>query len=186
MKLLSRTRKKTGKIARSVSPTGVERHMGEDDIIVSKTDKTGRILYCNRFFMEISGFSEEELLGAPHSIIRHPEMPRAVFQLLWDNISQGKDIFAYVVNLCRNGDHYWVLAHVSPSYDESNNIIGYHSMRRKAYPSALEKIRPVYRELVEIEQAESNRKLALEKSYARLLEIIAEQEKDYDEFILSI
>lgn len=186
MKFLSRPKKKTGKIARSVTPTGVERHMGEDDIIVSKTDRTGRLLYCNSFFMEISGFTEEELLGSPHSIIRHPDMPRAVFKLLWETISQGKDLFAYVVNLSKNGDHYWVFAHVSPSYDESNNIIGYHSMRRKAYPSALERIRPVYEELVRIEQGEANRKLGLEKSYARLLEIIAEQEKDYDEFILSI
>jgi len=69
-----------------ITPTSVEKVMREDDFIVSKTDLKGRITYGNRVFVEFSGYEEEELLGAQHNIIRHPDMPRAVFKLLWDTI----------------------------------------------------------------------------------------------------
>jgi len=101
--------------ARKIEPTGVESHFGDDEIIVSKTDPRGVITYANEIFIRVSGYSEEELLGAPHSILRHPAMPRCVFKLLWDTIQGGREIFAYVVNLAKTGNHYWVLAHVTPS-----------------------------------------------------------------------
>ena len=97
--------------------TGVERFFDKDEIIVSKTDLKGRMTYCNDVFLRIAGYTEQELLGQPHSIIRHPDMPRCVFKLLWDTIGAGKEIFAYVINRAKNGDHYWVLAHVTPSRD---------------------------------------------------------------------
>ena len=78
----------------------------------------------------IAGYTEQEVLGKPHSLIRHPHMPRCVFKLLWDTIAGGDEIFAYVVNRCKNGDHYWVLAHVTPSRNTNGDIIGYHSNRR--------------------------------------------------------
>lgn len=84
-----------------VQPTSVERVMREDDFIVSKTDLKGRITYGNRIFMEFSGFSEAELLNAPHNIIRHPDMPRGVFKLLWDTLAERQEVFAYVKNMAR-------------------------------------------------------------------------------------
>ena len=110
--------------------TGVEQTFADDEIIVSKTDTSGRITYANDVFLRICGYREDELLDQPHSMIRHPDMPRAVFKLLWDRISSGGEIFAFVVNCCRNGDHYWVLAHVTPDFDEAGRIVGYHSSRR--------------------------------------------------------
>src|ERR1700761_62065 len=98
----------------AVRPTGKERLWGAEDIIVSKTNLKGIITYANLTFLQVAGYSEEEVLGKPHSIIRHPDMPRCVFKLLWDSISAGGEIFAYVLNLASNGDHYWVLAHVTP------------------------------------------------------------------------
>src|SRR5580704_8741733 len=95
----------------AVRPTGRERTFPEDEIIASKTDVKGVITYANRTFMEVSLYSEEELLGQPHSIVRHPDMPRCVFKLLWDTIQKGDEIFAYVKNMCKNGDFYWVFAH---------------------------------------------------------------------------
>lgn len=92
------------------TPTGVERRFGEDELIVTKTDLKGRITYCNEVFVRMSGYTEQECLGEPHNIIRHPDMPRCVFKLLWDTIQGGQEIFAYVLNLSKNGDHYWVLA----------------------------------------------------------------------------
>ena len=101
----------------TAAPTGRERMFGEDEIIVSKTDLKGRITYANSVFLRVAGYAEEDVLGQPHSMIRHPGMPRAVFKLLWETIAGGREIFAYVKNMARDGDHYWVFAHVTPSFD---------------------------------------------------------------------
>ena len=114
----------------TVIPTKTERFFKEDDIIVSKTDVKGRITYANQSFCHMADYSEAELLGQPHSIIRHPDMPRAVFKLLWDTVLVRREIFAYVKNMSRNGDYYWVFAHVTPSFDAKGNVIGFHSSRR--------------------------------------------------------
>jgi len=115
-----------------VEPTNTEIFFEEDDIIVSKTDLKGRITYANQTFCRIAGYSEAELLGQPHSIIRHPDMPRAVFKLLWDTLVEGREIFAYVKNMAKNGIYYWVFAHVTPSYDDNRNVIVFHSSTSRA------------------------------------------------------
>jgi PAS domain S-box-containing protein len=112
-----------------VQPTGRERTWGDEELIVSKTDLKGIITYANRTFLSVAGYTEQEILGKPHSIIRHPDMPRCVFKLLWDTIESGNEIFAYVKNMAKNGDHYWVFAHVTPTLDAHGNIIGYHANR---------------------------------------------------------
>ncbi len=127
-------------IGTTIKPTGIEQTFQEDHLIVSKTDTKGIITYANQTFMEVSGYTESELLGKPHNIIRHPDMPKAAFKLLWDTVSGGNEIFAYVINLCKNGDHYWVLAHVTPSFGSNGNILGYHSSRRKPDREQIEKI----------------------------------------------
>src|ERR1017187_6768808 len=85
--------------------TGKERFFGEEEIFVSKTDLKGHITYANEVFLRVAGYDEEEVLGQPHSMIRHPAMPRCVFKLLWDQIQVGREIFAYVVNRAKTGDH---------------------------------------------------------------------------------
>jgi PAS domain S-box-containing protein len=89
-----------------VRPTGRESPFNDEEIIVSKTDQHGRITYANDVFARVSGYELVELLGKPHSIIRHPAMPRCVFKLVWDTLKAGDEIFGYVLNLARNGDHY--------------------------------------------------------------------------------
>ena len=116
-------------------PTGVERHLGPDELIVSKTDLQGRITYANESFLRIGAFTEDQVIGQPHNLIRHPEMPRAVFKLLWDTVQSRQELFAYVVNLAADGAHYWVLAHVTPSFDERGQVVGYHSNRRRPHPA---------------------------------------------------
>ena len=96
--------------------SGVERVLRDDEIVVSKTDTKGRITYCNDTFIRMAGYSEPELMGQPHSIVRHPAMPRCAFKLVWDTIEAGKEVFAYVINRAKNGDHYWVFAHVTPDF----------------------------------------------------------------------
>lgn len=169
-----------------VRPTGRERTFGRDEIIVSKTDPKGRITYCNDVFRRVAGYTESELLGQPHSVIRHPDMPRCVFKLLWDTIAAKGEIFAYVKNMARNGDHYWVLAHVTPSLDAAGSIIGYHSSRRLPKPSAVAAVEGLYRELKAKEDAPDNRKDGMASAYEHLVGVLKSQGVAYDKFVLSL
>lgn len=166
-------------------PTGRERGFADDEIIVSKTDRQGRITYGNHVFHKISGYPEKEIIGAPHSILRHPDMPRCVFRLLWERIQGGKEIFAYVVNMAMGGDHYWVFAHVTPTVDATGAVSGFHSNRRRPAKSQVQTISAIYRELSAIEDGTPDRKLGLEQSYRRLMELTQAAGTDYDEFIFS-
>ena len=167
-------------------PTGRETSFGEDEIIVSKTNLTGKIVYCNKVFIRVAGYTEAELIGAPHSIIRHPDMPRAVFKLLWDTIQAKQEIFAYVLNMDASGNGYWVLAHVTPSLSDTGEIVGYHSNRRKPSTAAVEKVRGLYRDLVAIEKAPPSRKDGMVAAYDELVSRLTQMKLDYDEFVLSL
>jgi len=98
--------------------------------IISTTDLKGAISYFNQDFMDISGFSAEELQGKNHNLVRHPDMPPAAFQNFWDRLKQGKPWMGIVKNRCKNGDYYWVDAYVTPVYD-GQDIVGYRSVRTK-------------------------------------------------------
>jgi PAS domain S-box-containing protein len=172
---------------RDSSLTGVERFFEDDEIIVSKTDLKGHVTYANRVFLRLAGYEEKEILGQPHSIIRHPDMPRCIFKLLWDTLAGGKEIFAYVINRSANGDHYWVLAHVTPSYDGSGNVTGYHSSRRTAERSVLDNtIIPLYKSLLEEEQRHTDRKAGMQSSFDMVLNLLKEKGVDYDELVFSL
>ena len=166
--------------------TGKERLMGDDEVIVSKTNAKGHITYANDVFLKIADYTMEEVMDKPHSLVRHPDMPRCVFKLLWDYISQGKEIFAYVVNRAKNGDHYWVFAHVTPSFDEKGNIVGYHSNRRKPRQEAVDAVSGLYKMLIKEEQRHKNRKDGMNSAFKMLVNILEEKGVSYDEFILSI
>lgn len=99
-------------------------------LIVSRTDKKGIITHCNQSFVDMSGYPEEELIGQPHSILRHPDMPRAAFKDLWDTLERGEKWHGYVKNLRRDGCYYWVYATAIPNI-RNNEIVGYTSVRRK-------------------------------------------------------
>ena len=111
--------------------TGRECEYRDGELIISRTNKGGAITYVNDYFCEISGYSEEELMGQPHNVIRHPDMPAAAFADMWFTIQQGHPWTGLVKNCCKNGDHYWVDAHVAPIRDEKGDITGYLSVRRK-------------------------------------------------------
>lgn len=170
----------------AVQPTGRESPFTRDEIIVTKTDLKGRITYVNDVFIRVSGYAEKDTIGQPHSIIRHPDMPRCVFKLLWDTIQAGEEIFAYVLNLSRNGDHYWVLAHVTPTFDANGNIIGYHSNRRKPDQSQIDVIVPIYQALLEEENKPANRKTGMQSAGAKLMALLKEKGMSYDEFVFTI
>ncbi|ADN08121.1 PAS domain-containing protein [Sulfurimonas autotrophica] len=157
------------------------RELGENDFIVSKTDTKGRITYVNKNFMNLAEYTEEELLGKPHSIIRHPDMPKAVFKLLWDRIQAKEEIFAFVVNKTKNNNSYWVYANVTPSLDERGNIIGYYSVRRKPNAQALEAIKPIYSKMLQAEKSGG-----VESGMKILTDLLDQEGVSYDEYIISL
>jgi PAS domain S-box-containing protein len=155
--------------------------MKEDDFIISKTDTKGRLTYVNEIFMTMAEYSEMELLGKPHNIVRHPDMPKTVFKLLWERIQNKEEIFAFVINKTKNGNGYWVLANVTASVDNSGNIIGYYSVRRKPKQAALDLIIPLYQEML---QAEKSGGIAAGEKV--LNDLLTKEGVSYDEFIISI
>lgn len=172
--------------AHRIVPTGREKTFLDHEIIVSKTDLQGKITYANDVFQRVSGYSEAELTGAPHSILRHPEMPRCVFKLLWDTIQARQEVFAYVLNLAKNGDQYWVFAHVTPSYDLHGTHVGYHSNRRVPHADALAKVKPLYAKLLGVEQAQRDKKAAVEAGVAALTAALTSLDVSYSQFVFSL
>ena len=177
---------KTRPVWKRPHPTGRERFFGDDEIIVSKTDTKGIIRYGNQVFVRISGYAESELLGMPHSILRHPDMPRCVFKLLWDTISNGREIFAYVKNMARNGDHYWVHAHVTPTRNEAGQIVGYHSNRRLPHRTAVAQMEQLYKRLLTVENEHSDWRQGMAAATDELLQTLKGLGIEYDEFIFSL
>jgi PAS domain S-box-containing protein len=170
---------------RQITPTAEERMMREDDFIVSMTDLKGRITYGNRIFIEFSGYSEDELIGTQHNIIRHPDMPRAVFKLLWDKIQNREECFAYVKNMSKDGGFYWVFTNVTPIYDASGNTTGYLSVRRKPKLSGIQTASAVYAAMLEAEK-QAGPANAIAASTKVLVDILTEKGLSYDELVLAI
>jgi aerotaxis receptor len=131
---------------RTVLVTDVETPFPEGKLIVSRTDKAGVITHCNQAFLDMSGYSEAELIGQPHSILRHPDMPRAAFAGLWQTIGAGKKWHGYVKNLRKDGGYYWVHAVVVPNV-RSGEIVGYTSVRRKPSRSKVNEATALYVQL---------------------------------------
>lgn len=169
----------------NIQPLDIERTLPENSYIVSKTDTKGRITYANRIFMDMAKYTEKELLGIQHNIIRHPDMPRGAFKLVWDTISKGEEVFAYVKNLAKDGHYYWVFANITPDRDASGNISGYLSVRRKPSREALAVIEPIYQKMLEIEK-QHHAKDQMDYSIAFLVDALNSKGVSYEEFILAI
>lgn len=171
---------------RRIIPTQIERRLGDEDFIVSKTDPTGRITYANRIFMEIAGYTESELLGVQHNIIRHPDMPRGVFRFMWDTLKAGQEFFGFAKNMCADGGYYWVFANITPDYDRNGQLQGYYSVRRKPPQAAIDTLWPIYQQMLQIE-SNCSAKEAPDKSLAYLFDVVRQTgAKNYDSLILSL
>lgn len=129
--------------SRRLLVTDVETRFPTGELIVSQTDVPGNITMCNEAFVHMSGWSREELMGAPHSILRHPDMPKAAFADLWTTIEQGKRWSGYVKNLRRDGGFYWVYATVIPKIVDGV-VVGHTSVRREPSRDKVEELAAVY------------------------------------------
>lgn len=170
---------------KDIIPTQKERLMREDDFIVSKTDTRGCIIYGNPIFIEFSGYTEDELIGTQHNIVRHPDMPRAVFKLAWETIQAGQEFFGYVKNMSKDGSYYWVFAHITPDLDENGRISGYTSVRRYPKRSALEAISPVYRQMCDAERTAGARD-AITAGTQVLMNLLKQKGMSYAELVFAL
>lgn len=168
-----------------ITPNSNEKLMRENDFIVSKTDTSGRITYGNRIFIEFAGYSEEELLDTQHNIVRHPDMPRGVFKLLWDTLAQEQEIFAFVKNLSSDGSFYWVFANASPSYNKQGQVDGYFSVRRQPNREAVNIVSGLYAQMLEIEK-NTGPKEACQASIDFLVDFISQKGTTYEKLVLEL
>jgi PAS domain S-box-containing protein len=159
-------------------PTGNEIKLDSKRFIVSKTDTAGKILYGNEYFTEVSGYQEEELIGKPHNILRHPDMPKAIFYLMWAYLKSGKNIMAVVKNLAKNGDHYWVMTDFDIKHDRSGKVRHYIAFRQAAPKYVVKEIEPLYARLLEIEK-----EYGMEASVEYLNDYLNMKGMNYDRFI---
>lgn len=150
--------------------------------IVSKTDTAGTILYANSVFTDACEYSAIELIGEPHNVIRHPDMPKVAFKALWDALKQGKNYHAIVKNLTKTGRYYWVITDFTIDKDDAGNITGYTARRKSVPASVVKKIEPLYKILLDIE------KLKGEKASELYFNAYLEEEvgKSYDEFVVDL
>ena len=113
-------------------------------VMITETDPKGIITYANRKFREMTGFSREELIGSPHSINRHPDMPKGAFRGMWKTIAAKKVWRGYVKNMRKDGKYYWVLVYIQPKLDENGEITGYIAGRKVAYPDVIKEMEELY------------------------------------------
>lgn len=138
--------------SRTVYATDLEIPFPQGRLIVSSTDLNGIITHANDAFVEMSGYSRDELIGAPHHILRHPDMPKVAFKGLWDDVAAGKKWHGYVKNLRKDGSYYWVYATAIPNI-RNGVIVGYTSVRRKPSRTRINELIPLYHQWLDQERS---------------------------------
>jgi len=128
----------------------------EGGVMITETDLRGRMTYVNRKFVNMSAYEKSELMGKPHSIMRHPDMPKCLFKNMWKTLKRGETWKGYVKNLRKDGKFYWVMVYVSCKYDDEGILIGYIAARKVPEKGSIDTIAQKYRELLETECANEN------------------------------
>lgn len=139
---------------RTIYTTDKETFFPEGYLITSRTDLEGRITHANEAFVVMSGWTREELIGSLHSILRHPDLPKAAFKSLWDDVRAGKKWHGYVKNLRKDGGFYWVYATVIPNIREGK-VVGYTSVRRQPSRNKITELSAVYKQWLSEEKGEA-------------------------------
>jgi PAS domain S-box-containing protein len=168
-------------MVKMLKPTPMDEQIKLDKhkYIMSRTDTQGNIEFGNDYFFEISGYTANELMGRSHNIIRHPDMPKVIFKLMWDRLKQGKNIFAVVKNMAKDGRYYWVTTKFEIKKNPiDNSVVGYMAYRQAATPATVDTMKELYEELLQIEKAGG-----IEASEKYLIGYLDSKRMTYDEFI---
>ena len=167
------------KIETGIAPVDISVPLDSRKYLLSKTDPNGVIEYCNKYFCEITGYEESELIGQPHSIVRHPDMPGAIFYIMWEHLHHKKSIPLILKNMTKNGHYYWIQTEINIKINKaSNEITGYFSYQREVPQYVIKAIEPLYYELRSIE-----RRRGLERSVDYLKSFLAQREQTFEDYI---
>jgi len=165
-----------------ITPTNKEIVLNEEDFIISKTDLKSKIEYGNEIFIKMSGYDEKEILGKPHNILRHPDMPKCAFKILYEHIQDNnQEWFGFVKNLRKDGGYYWVFANISPTFSSDGKKAGYYSVRRKPRNGFKNIIEPLYKKLKEIED-----KQGMQASLKAAKDLLASKGLTFNELMIKI
>ena len=148
---------------------GEEIEVKDIDIVVSKSDEEGNITYGNPIFVKLSGYDKSELIGSPHSILRHPDMPKTIFTYLWEMLKAKKEVKVFVKNRSKNGNFYRVFAVIRPALNPDGTLRNYTSTRKRSNPKAWEVLEPLYQEMKRLEETEG-----IESAKIKLEEFVKE------------
>lgn len=159
-------------------PTGKEIKLSKYDMLVSKTNVEGTITFSNSNFSKISGYKKNELIGSSHNIVRHPDMPKAIFYLMFERLKKGKNFPSVIKNLSKNGDHYWVTTDFSIFLNKEGEILSFTAFREVAPKHVVKELEPLYQKLVMLEQEDS-----METSLSYLESFLNKKNMTYDEYI---
>ncbi|PKB18672.1 PAS domain-containing protein [Flavobacterium sp. 5] len=161
------------------TPSNREVDWNKTKVLLSKTDTKGTILYANEDFIDVSGYDEFELIGQPHNIVRHPEMPKVIFKFMWDNIKSNKNIHVVIKNMSKTGRYYWVVTDFKIISDADGEIVGYFGTRKSVPEDIIVKfIEPLYKKLLHIEEVSG-----IDGSENYLIGFLEERKKTYMEYI---
>jgi len=142
---------KTGKEIIREDPVDIEVPF-DGGVMITETDPAGIITYANRKFREMTGYTKEELIGSPHNINRHPDMPKAAFKEMWETIKKGEYWEGYVKNIRKDGRYYWVIVWIKPKFDKNGEIIGYIAGRKVPDRNMVKRMEEKYRKMKEQEK----------------------------------
>jgi PAS domain-containing protein len=170
----------------TVTPLNRQRHIATDDLLVTMSDTQGVITYANGPFCQVQACHERDLIRQPHNILRHPDMPAAIFELVWQRLRAGHEVFAYVKNLAHNGEYYWTLSHWMMNGDTAGRPAGYQCCRRSTGTKSIAAIESVYREMRRIERAAATPEVGIAQSRQWLDQLLASRNQNYDQFVLSL
>ena len=162
----------------NITPINKEVTWDKNLELVSKTDKFGNIQYCNEAFVNVSGYEDFELVGKAHNIIRHPEMPKVIFKLLWDNLKKGTDFHAVIKNMAKTGRYYWVITQFEIQKNEDGEIINYIGRRKAVNQNTISTFEALYIKLKQIEDA-----VSVEASEDYLIGFLDDKKMSYAEFL---
>lgn len=161
------------------TPSDREVDWNKTKVLLSKTDIKGTILYANEAFIDVSGYDEHELIGQPHNVVRHPDMPKVIFKFLWDSIKSSENIHVVIKNMSKTGRYYWVVTDFKIIADGDGEIAGYFGTRKSVPEEIIVKfIEPLYKKLLHIEEVSG---LGASEDY--LIGFLEERKKTYMEYI---
>lgn len=163
-----------------LKPTPIDKEVAWDkkQLIMTKTDRFGNIEYANEGFVNVSGYEDYELMAKPHNVIRHPDMPKVIFKILWENLKAGRNFHAVVKNMAKSGRYYWMVTDFEISRDKNNEIANFLAKRKAVPEEALQKIKPLYERLLQIEVSSG-----VDASEKYLIGFLQEKKMTYEEFI---